>query len=122
MRFLLDANLSPRGAAALRDAGHEARHVQDLGLLTAQDQEILDRAAAEGDVIVTADADFAMLLAVHRAVRPSVIHLRHVAELSWQAHVELLLANLSAILGDLEAGAVVSLSPQRLAVRRLPIT
>ena len=47
--------------------------------------------------------------------------LRHVAELSWPEHQALLLANLPSVLEDLQAGAVVSLSPTRLAVRRLPI-
>jgi hypothetical protein len=50
-----------------------------------------------------------------------VILLRHVAELRPREQVELLIANLPAILDDLAGGAVVSLSPRRLAVRRLPI-
>ena len=50
-----------------------------------------------------------------------MILLRQVAELTWQIHLRLLTANLTVVLADLEAGAVVSLSPTRLAVRRLPI-
>ncbi len=93
----------------------------ELGLLGASDTEIFDRAAAEGDVVITADSDFSMLLATRRSVGPSVILLRQVAELPWTVHLELLTANLSSVHPDLEAGAVVSLSPTRLAVRRLPI-
>ena len=93
----------------------------DLGLLGASDAEIFDRAAAEGDVVITADSDFSMLLASRRSVGPSVILLRQVAELPWTVHLELLTANLSSVQPDLEAGAVVSLSATRLAVRRLPI-
>ncbi|MBK5307872.1 MAG: DUF5615 family PIN-like protein [Frankiaceae bacterium] len=48
MRFLLDANLSPRLGEALTQAGHQVRHVADLGLLGASDAEIFDRAAADG--------------------------------------------------------------------------
>jgi len=121
VRFLLDANLSPQLLSGLRDAGHEAVHVVDLGLVAATDQEIFDRAAHDGYVVITADSDFTILLAARASGRPSVVLLRQVAELRWQAHQALIVANLSSVLADLEAGAVVSLSPTRLAVRRLPI-
>jgi predicted nuclease of predicted toxin-antitoxin system len=122
MRFLLDANLSPRLAGRLTDAGHDTVHVTDVGLLTASDSAIFDHADAEGWVVITADSDFSMLLAARRAATPSVVLLRHVAELRAQAHGDLLIANLPAVLHDLEQGAVVSLSPTRLSVRPLPIT
>lgn len=121
MRFLLDANLSPQLLEGLHAAGYVARHVADLGLLDASDLAIFDRAAADGDVVITADSDFSMLLAARGSSGPSVVLLRHVAELPWPAHQALLLDNLPAVLADLDAGAVVSLSPTRLAVRRLPI-
>ncbi len=47
MKFVLDANLSPRVAAGLRIAGFDAVHVVDLDLVTATEDEIFDRAAAE---------------------------------------------------------------------------
>lgn len=47
MKLLLDANLSVRVAESLRAAGIEAVHVVDLGLVTATDDEIFDRAATE---------------------------------------------------------------------------
>jgi len=46
VRLLVDANLSPKVAAALSKAGLESVHVGDVGLLTASDQGILDYAAA----------------------------------------------------------------------------
>lgn len=121
MRFLLDANLSPRLVESLTQAGYQVRHVADVGLVAADDAQIFDHAAEEGDVVITADSDFSTLLASRGTDRPSVILLRQVAELSWDVHAELLIANLPAVVEDLEAGAVVSLSPTRLAVRRLPI-
>lgn len=121
MRFLLDANLSPRLAEGLRAAGHSTRHVDEIGLVGVSDAEIFDRAADDGDVVITADTDFSLLLAARGSARPSVILLRHVAELPWQEHQALLLDNLEAVLADLAEGAVVSLSPTRLAIRRLPI-
>lgn len=83
MRFLVDANLSPKVAASLSSAGFESVHVGDVGLLTAADQVILDYAAANGLVIVSADTDFGELLALSRgAVRPSAVLLRSADRLS----------------------------------------
>jgi len=42
VRFLLDANLSPRLVARLSEAGHDAVHVRELELLTASDSVIFD--------------------------------------------------------------------------------
>jgi len=121
MKLLIDANLAPRIADGLREAGFDVIHVADLGLLTATDDEIFDRAASDGRCVVTADSDFGMLLAMRRATSPSVIHLRHVAELGPDSHLALLLANLPQLSTDLEKGAIASLSPSRLSVRDLPI-
>ncbi len=121
MKLLVDANLSPRVVDGLRDAGFDALHVGDLGLLVATDDEIFERAVEEGFVVVTADSDFGMLLALRRATSPSVVHLRRVAELLPEDHIDLLTANLPTIEADLERGAIASLSPARLAIRDLPL-
>lgn len=121
MKALIDANLSPRIIDSLREAGFDAVHVVDLGLLAATDDEIFDRAAADGLTVITADSDFGMLLAMRRATSPSVVHLRHIAELGPDEHIALLVANLPQLTEVLDRGAIVSLSPTRLAVRDLPI-
>ncbi len=121
MRFLLDTSLSPRLVEQLADAGYDATHVVSVGLLAASDAAIFDHAATSDGVVVTADSDFSMLLAARGSARPSVVLLRHVAELPMQAHADLLIANQPAVLDELAQGAVVSMSPTRLAVRRLPI-
>jgi predicted nuclease of predicted toxin-antitoxin system len=64
LRFLVDANLSPRVAVWLRSAGHDATHVSDEGVLTADDLQILAHASRGSRIIISADADFATLLAV----------------------------------------------------------
>jgi len=121
MKLLLDANLAPSIVQTLRAADFDAMHVVDLGMMTATDDEIFDRAAIDGLIVVTADSDFGMMLALRRATSPSVVHLRHVAELAPDDHTALLVANLSTVAEDLLRGAIVSLSPSRLAVRDLPI-
>jgi predicted nuclease of predicted toxin-antitoxin system len=121
VRLLLDANLSPRIADSLRAAGFDAVHVADVDLVSATDDVIFDRAAEDGFVVVTADSDFGALLALRRATSPSVVQLRHVAERLPEDHLGLLIANLPQIAEDLASGAIVSLSPTRLAIRDLPI-
>lgn len=59
--------------------------------------------------------------ALRRSATPSVILLRAVAELSPDDHAALLVANVSNVVEELEQGAIVSLSPNRLRVRRLPM-
>lgn len=55
MKFLVDNARSPDVAAQLCSAGHDALHVRDRGLAEAEDAVILDLAAAEERVIITAD-------------------------------------------------------------------
>ncbi|MGL4176083.1 MAG: DUF5615 family PIN-like protein [Dermatophilaceae bacterium] len=57
MRLLVDADLSPVVADALREVGHDVTHVADLGLHTATDETIFRVATEEQYVIVTADSD-----------------------------------------------------------------
>lgn len=121
MRFLLDENLSPLLADLLRAADHEAFHVRDLGLLTASDWVILERARVDGLVLISADTDFGQLLAASGAVLPSVILFRREGDRSASGQLGLLLANLDQIAADLNAGAIIVLETSRVRVRRLPV-
>ena len=76
MKFLIDNALSPALADLLQQAGHDAVHVRSIGLQHADDDAIFDRAAVEGRILVTADADFGTLLAVRSSRQPSVIQFR----------------------------------------------
>lgn len=121
MRLLIDASLSPRIAARLRGAGHDAVHVADIGMLAASDQAILAHAASSGLVIISADTDFGELLAVSGATRPSVVLLRSADHLTPGQQATLLIANLPAVAAELDSGAAVSIARSRLRVRPLPV-
>jgi predicted nuclease of predicted toxin-antitoxin system len=59
MKFKLDENLPLEIADAFRDTGHEIDSVQSEGLTGASDQEILKRAQAENQVLLTMDKGIA---------------------------------------------------------------
>ena len=58
MKFLIDANLSPALARWLVSEGHDASHLNDLGLAATFDREIWQRARDIDACIVTKDEDF----------------------------------------------------------------
>jgi predicted nuclease of predicted toxin-antitoxin system len=120
VRLLVDANLSPVVAARLRDVRHEAIHVYDVGLAQASDEQIIEYAHEHDYAIVSADTDFAAILARLDRAKPSFVLLRHVNEMTPDQHAALLQANLDALAEDLEAGAVASFARGTIRVHRLP--
>ena len=58
MKLLFDENISPRLATLLGDVFPESKHVHEIGLGSADDATIWNRALVEGYTIVTKDSDF----------------------------------------------------------------
>jgi predicted nuclease of predicted toxin-antitoxin system len=61
--FIIDAQLPPSLAGALRAAGFDAMHVVDLELVTATDRQIWQEVSLRSAVLVTKDRDFSLLRA-----------------------------------------------------------
>ena len=76
MKILLDEGLPRRAAALLRERGIDAVHVTEIGFGSTADHLILEEARNAGRIVVTLDADFHALLAIHGRSAPSVIRIR----------------------------------------------
>ena len=108
---------SPAVAEGLRQAGHDAAHVRDYGMAAAEDEEIFERAAGEGRILISADTDFGTILALRKTPKPSVIlfrlstqrHPDHQIGYCWQISSEL-----SA---DLDRGCIAVFEDTRIRVR-----
>lgn len=120
MKFLIDNALSPVVAQKLCQEGHDAVHVREIGLASAPDSVILERAASEGRILVSADTDFGALLALKKSSKPSLILFRLEAHRP-MTQFNLLKANLSHLSPDLERGVVVVFEEARIRIRNLPI-
>jgi predicted nuclease of predicted toxin-antitoxin system len=122
MRFLLDENVSHRVASHLKAAGHDAVHVSEIGLTSTEDFVILARARDEDRVLISCDHDFVQMLFASGDTRPSLILVREIEILSSAEIASLLVQALATELTELlSAGAIATLTPDRVRVRPLPL-
>ncbi len=75
MKFLIDAQLPPALARWLREAGHDAAHVEDVGLREADDAPIWAHALQADAILVTKDDDFAAR-STRETTAPVIVWLR----------------------------------------------
>ena len=78
-------------------------------------------AISQRSAIVSADSDFATILAMTGRGRPSLVLFRSADALTPREQAALLAANLPTVEDELQIGAVVSISLNHLRVRRLPL-
>jgi predicted nuclease of predicted toxin-antitoxin system len=75
VKFLIDAQLPPALARWLVDGGHEAVHVEEVGLRAARDGAVWTHALHNDAILVTKDEDFATR-ATQAETSPIVVWLR----------------------------------------------
>ncbi len=120
MKFLLDQGLPRSTVGHLQGMGLEAEHVGSLGLATASDETILDEGRDRRAVVVTLDSDFHALLALSNASAPSVIRIR-MQSLKGDDIARTIRQVVEIAESDLAAGAAITVTDRRLALRRLPL-
>jgi predicted nuclease of predicted toxin-antitoxin system len=120
MKVLVDMNLSPRWARFLSEAGIEAAHWSDLGAGNAPDVEIMAFAKAHGHVVLTHDLDFSAILAATHGEKPSVVQVRS-EDVSPEAIGAAIVAAIRQTAQDLAEGALLTVEPDRMRVRLLPL-
>lgn len=120
MKILIDMNLSPIWETFFAEHAIESVHWSKIGDPRADDAEIMSHAREHAFIVFTHDLDFGNILAVTRALGPSV----------FQARVE---DPLPAVIGAmvvaallehatlLQRGALITLDPDKLRTRILPI-
>lgn len=76
MKFLLDANLSPKTADFLRGKGHDVKTLIEGGLGQITDEEVVSLADSEDRVIITHDLDFGEIYYFKESAKVGIIVLR----------------------------------------------
>ena len=104
----------------MREAGHDAVHVREYDLQSATDDVIFDEAASEERVLVSADTDFARILALRGETKPSVILFRWAPNRPAE-QLRLLSLNLPTFATALDSGCIVVIEEGRIRLRRLPM-
>ena len=120
MKILADMGVSMTTVKALRDNGFDITHLLEERLERLTDSKIIEKAKIEGRVIVTFDLDFGDLLALGKDSLPSVILIR----LANETPISVTPKVLSVLLNhkdDLSSGSIITLTENRIRVRKLTI-
>ena len=75
MKFLADAHISVEMVAMIRDLGHECIDASGIPARM-PDVDVLQMAAREGRIVLTADKDFGELVFVHAIACPGIVLIR----------------------------------------------
>lgn len=113
MKILLDASIGPSVGRTLSAAGHDVVRVR-TDIPDPGDDAILERAAREARVIVTADKDFGELVFDRRRAHAGIVR---VVDHPLARHPATVHAAITQYADALTAGAIVTIEPGRVRVR-----
>ena len=119
-QFLLDQGLPRSTVQHLQRMGWSSVHVGSLGWAAAADEIILKAGRDRNAIVVTLDSDFHALLAQSNASAPSVIRIR-IQGLKGDGFAQVIQRVVQAVENELLAGAAVTVTERRLALRQLPL-
>lgn len=121
MKFLADMGVSRRVVEWLQNNGFDAVHLRELKLQRLADEQVFQRAANEGRIILTFDLDFGEILALSdgRVVSVILFRLKNTTTPFVIQRLEVVLQHAGQAL---MAGAIVVVEDARYRIRRLPIS
>jgi len=118
-RFVLDEDVPRSLAVALRQAGHDAARVQEVGLKGATDAEVFDFARSRQAALITADVDLADARALGEKRHYGLVLLRMPSEMSASAATAEAMRLLERISEEDLEDALLVLEPGQVRIRRL---
>ena len=121
MKLLVDMNLSPRWTRLLVRCRASRRRTGPIsGPGMRRTSQIMAFAKAHGYVVFTHDLDFSAILAATRGEKPSVVQVRS-EDVSPEAIGDAVVAAVRQTAEDLDEGALLTVEPNRMRVRLLPL-
>jgi len=117
-RFLVDEDLPRSLARLLRTESLDAEDVRDVGLRGKTDSEVLQYAVSHDRVVITADLDFANLLAVPLGSHHGILVARLPNEVPVARLNAVILDAIKALSDDEVRGSLVIVEPGRIRLRR----
>jgi predicted nuclease of predicted toxin-antitoxin system len=121
MKILIDMNLSPRWAEALKSRGIEAIHWSAIARADASDAEIMAYAEEHTCAVFTRDLDFGDLLAAAKAASPSVILVR-ADDVRPETMLDQVTETLVRYSAEIENGTFITITPHKIREHILPFT
>jgi len=115
MKFLVDVCAGSKLADWLREMGHDVAEVRSVNCRMADD-EVMTWGARERRTIITLDKDFGQLAAAAGTARASVVRL---PDIPFEERKRVLAAVLARHKEDLEKGSIVTVTENRIRVRKL---
>ena len=116
MRLLLDSCIGSRVRRALQEAGFDVAFVAELGP-DPGDRAVLARALAEDRILITLDADYGWLAVAERLPHAGIIRL---LEDRPDRQAVLCQSVLKHYADELSAGALMTVSPDKVRIRLSP--
>ena len=117
-KFLIDEDMPRSVAVVLRQAGHAAEDVRDVGLRGRGDQEIFDYAQAQGAILITADKGFSNILRFPPGTHAGIVVVRVPNELPTLRVNDELLRALADLEGEELTGLLIIIEVGRTRIRR----
>jgi len=117
--FLIDADCPRVLATLLREAGHNAEHVRDIGMGTAADEAIRAYAYRTRRIVISRDLDWSDVRSYEIGEHPGFVVIRVPPTFRADQIAEIFRSFLQSIALEELPGALTIIEPGRFRIRRL---